>query len=250
MILRKLEEAREDSSGAKIIIIDYILNFENYEEITASQIARECYVSKSYVTKFSKEFGYKNFDNLRMDLVRDNEYGLRVNEGIANFKINQYANEVVNTLIGTTNSINEDNIKQVVSLLNESHEIILLGIGSSSIICEDLYYKLIRLNYNVRFEKDESVKGMVVKNATCDTVALVFSYSGPTQSTQKMMEILKKRKAKVILITKSEEKYCEDVRLKLYSSEELDRSFSIYSRISMTFISDLLYLYLRDKRFY
>lgn len=247
MIKDKLTKKIEETSGAKKEIIKYLLNCEDYYDLTASKVAKKCFVSNSYITKFCKEMGYNKFDNMRLDLIRCSEFNQSTYNDTENFEISQYANEVLNTLINTTNTLEERDLTKIVNYLTNSDLILLYGIGSSSIPCEDLYYKIMKLNYNVKYEKDESIRKMISEKATENSVGIIFSYSGPSEDVQSCINTLKKRNAKVILISMSDEVFNEDIRIRLYACEDFNRSYSIYSRISMSYISDLIYIYLRKE---
>lgn len=247
MIVSKLQDMKKEGRGAKASIAAYLLESKDVVNLNASQVANDCYISNSYITKFAKDLGYKNFDNMRLDLIRDVEFASYNVAHTESFEITDYANEVLNTLVRTTNYLCEASLHQVVDRILGCDQVILYGIGSSSIPCEDLYYKLLKLNYNVKFEKDESIRGMISGNATAKSIALIFSYSGPSDKMQDCIKKLKKNNAYIVLITMSEQNFKEDLKLKLFSSEDFERPYSIYSRISMNFISDILYIYLRKR---
>lgn len=75
MILKQLYEIKESKKGANYDIAKFILSYKkDYNELTATEIAKNCYVSKSYITKFLLQNKFSNFEKFKFDLIEENKF--------------------------------------------------------------------------------------------------------------------------------------------------------------------------------
>lgn len=242
MIFKQLCEINETKKGANLCIAKYILNYsKNYNELTATEIAKNCYVSNSYITKFLERNNFPNFEKFKFKLIEETGASLNVSSNVYSEDIDKYANSVVDTLIKTADLIDVEQIERVVEYIKSSRRILLFGSGGSGIVCRDMYLKLIKLGYNAIYESDEHLQQFIYQNSSEKDIAIIFSYSGPNEQIKKNIDICFKNKTKSILVTNEKagnDKYDEIIYVN--SSERKVRNISIFSRVAMQMISDLI----------
>lgn len=215
--------------------------------LTATTIANECYVANSYVTKFVKCLGYKNFADFKISLYKE----MAQKDGLVGLKTNSivssYANDVLNSLMKTTNVINDEDIIKVATILFNSCDIHIYGVGGSGIVARGFYNKIYKLGLNIRFEKDNHLHEMLPSISKENTIYILVSYSGPSSRELTLMQGIKDAGGIVICVTSDDVDYPEiDHKILVSATESTVRQHSVTSSISLTFALDLVYFALVD----
>lgn len=233
---------KPDSADGRIVM--YLFNYDSdYTGLTASEIASNCYVANSYVTKFIQKVGFNNFADFKQELIRETYQNSYLKAGYDNFTINQYANNILISFMNTANKINMEEVEKLVEKINEVKKIVIAGIGGSAVICQDLYLKLYKLGYNVVFETDIHLQQTSANLADNQTLYIAISYSGPTGELLRNMNIAQDNGAYIVMFTANEEAGAKADQIFLTSAlESANRNFSIISRTSLLMLTDIVYL--------
>ncbi len=110
------------------IISEYIKKYDNYSELSSKQIARECKISQSTITRYVQNLGYKTFEEFRYNLIEEEK---RSNQKSKSFKYNK-----LNTLEYNLQGID------VYTTEMENHNIIKkMSENKKILICYDLKYE-------------------------------------------------------------------------------------------------------------
>ncbi len=240
-IIQHLNKIANSGSDIEQKIINYIINYpKNYWDLQASEIATECYISNSSITKFVKKLGFKNFNSFKSSLISSkNQEQERKNYD--NYLLNEYANDVLNAIIGTVDFLCVEDLDIVAQKIVNAERIFISGIGGSGIVANDLRLKLFKLGLNAYYETDEHLRffqEQLVEQQ--DTIYIYISYSGPNHD---QIELLKRMQAKataVILITANQTVFPVDKQIVVKASESFFRDMSVTARVSLNTVTDLL----------
>lgn len=124
-LLSNLNRMAHNGTENEKIVINYIFdNIDDIEELKASDIAINCYVSKSFISKFVKKFGYNNFYDFRHQLSID----VSTEEGI---KENSNYNIDVN------------DVDKLSKIINENKRVFVYGEKFSKLLAVHMYYRLL-----------------------------------------------------------------------------------------------------------
>lgn len=245
MIKDKLYRIANGKQNANSLMADYILNYSKpYTSLSAKEIATNCYVVNSYVTKFIKSLEFDNFEEFKIAIYLEHK-SRKDDPSYKDYVINQYANEVLSSLIMTANKIDINELDLVSQKIFDAEQIILYGIGGSAIVCEDLYLKLLKRKYNVHFPRDEHIRHCLVDNTNKQTVLLIFSYANGDMHSDldPLLSLAKEKNTTTCLVSSNKDQIARyDNFIEVGSTQSGMRNFSITSRTSMQMVSDLLFI--------
>lgn len=239
-------------------IANYIIN--NQETVikeSAQIVAKKTETSPSTVVRFSKRLGYSGFTDLKLKLAQDlkNPVFESLDEIIQesdSFETMihkaQHANSV--TFSKVYQLINTKKMEEAVEILSSSRKIHLIGLGGSSIICQDLYHKLTRINIDCVYNQDFHMLLTSLAHINESDCTIVFSYSGETSEAILAQKYAKSKGARTIAVTsnyKSSISRYTDCMLLIPQEEKELRLGAISSRFSFLAISDLLYFGIAKK---
>ena len=240
------------TSGEKRIA-EYIIENKELVISQSSQVVGELTnTSPSSVVRFSKILGYKGFTDLKLQLAKDSQVPeidsynemIHSNDSLESL-VQKVSHTNANTFLKTYKLLDYPTIEASIKNLSEANNIFLIGLGGSSIVAQDLYHKLIRINtkciYNQDFHLLLTSLAYIEKNDT----TIAFSYSGETHEAVLAQKYAKERGATTITVTSNPRsaiaRYTDHIILIPHEEKEL-RLGAISSRFSLLAISDLLYL--------
>lgn len=248
--LFKIKESISTYTSMEKQLADFILN--NKDEVihlSAQLLAQKSKTSPATVVRFSKKLGYKGFQQLKIELAKDQ------NDEDFSFSDIILENDDIDTLVKKTyisnfttleqtyRLINNFNLEKAIDILTNANTIYIIGVGGSTIICEDLVHKFTRINKKVVFFENFHILLHSLTFIDEKDVLLAISYSGETKEIIECVKLVSK--AKKIAITQNTKNTLSkivDISLKVPNEEKEFRIGAISSRFSSFIVSDLLYL--------
>lgn len=178
-------------------------NLSNINKININQLAKLAFCSKASIVKFCKSLELDGYKDLVASLSIQFKIfsNSQVNDPLGNTtKMKMYHTSIIENIsyIFDHNSIN---IKNAADLIHSADKIFLFGKGANLYNCNLLYGSLIKLGYNALTSYDIDIQEKLLQNATPNSVALFFSYSGLTEQIIKIYNEAKKKNLKIIVIT-------------------------------------------------
>lgn len=250
--LYRIKEARNMMTDTEAKLADYIL--DHHSDIlndSAQVLAKKTDTSAAAIIRFAKKIGFKGFSELKLELAKES------GGNMDNFTEQIHSEDSIHTLIHKTKQMNlqvidqtyylmnETTMEEAVNALRKAHHIYLFGVGSSSIVCDDLLHKLLRIGKFAIHHHDTHFQMTNAINIEKEDVALGISYSGKTKEVITAMRHAKENGATTIGITQLKKsplsRYC-DILLYIPTEETEVRIGAISSRTSCLIITDLLYL--------
>lgn len=250
-ILRIKEQMSSYTKGEKRIASYIIDNLDLVIQESSQVVAKKTGTSPSTVVRFSKRLGYQGFTDLKLRLAQDKQSpDMDMFESIiesdddihALIMKAQHANE--NTFNKAYKLLDENLLEKSISALTEAESIYVVGLGGSSIVAQDLYHKLTRIDKRAVYTQDFHMLLTSLTFIKETDVCIAFSYSGETYEAVLAQKQAKENGAMTVSITanprSSISKYSDMVLLIPKEEKEL-RLGAISSRFSFLVVSDLLY---------
>jgi len=202
----KLEYA--SMSDVEKRIADYILHSaERAVNATVAQVAEGARVSDGSVVRFANKLGFDGFTRLKIELAKS----LPADGGVLFGGVGDHSSvkSVMEGLFsGLTYSVRSTidaadgaALEATAAVLAGSRRIEIYGVGSSSMIAMDAYYRLLRIGLPVYAVTDPHIAGVSASLLGPGCTAIGISYSGKTTETLRAMKIAKERGAATVGLT-------------------------------------------------
>lgn len=247
-----------DISKSEQMAADFFLN--NKEAIFQYPLATLAKLSKTSQgawVRFCKSLGYDGLKGLKNALFIETK-NLKSNETENTdiefsdihecSSISAIAKNVCNSSVEaihmTCQLLDTDLLEKIADLAISANSIRLFGIGASGLVATDLYYKLLRIGYNVTYTNDYHISMTYASVSTDKDVAFLFSNSGETAEIIKAVNVLKENHTPTVAITKytnSTLTKAADYALYMNSPEIFKRSGAMSSRIAQLCLSDIIF---------
>ncbi|MGL4607075.1 MAG: MurR/RpiR family transcriptional regulator [Eubacteriaceae bacterium] len=253
-------------------IAEYILdNKEQCQRMTIKELATICEVAESTVTRFVKELGFKNYQDLKLTLAQflsakptqpstipwDNFIYEDINE---NEPIDEIINKVcfrnIQIMTATREMLNYDALEKAVKLIEQSDYLIFSGFGSSAVACEEGIMRFLRAGKYCLFPRDNTIQMMTGCVANAKTTLIAISHSGKTTGVINTLKYAKEQNASTITITSDESspiiKYSDTVLFTPEKPHPIPSAINWESTASKTaqiMIIDVLYAIYASRNF-
>ncbi|WP_460318068.1 MurR/RpiR family transcriptional regulator [Paenibacillus sp. YSY-4.3] len=216
-----------------------------------TDLAEECGISPSTVTRFCKSFHFKGFPDFKMKLAfevahkpseshyQDIIAGNDLHRIVQAMEANHLA-----SITDTTRLLDIRQLQRAVEILCGAKRIDLYGVATSSVIAQDFYQKLIRIGKNCTAFADSHMQITSASSLSEGDAALAISYSGETPETIDALRCAKDSGALTLSLTQygsSTLASLADISLFSSSLEEGMRRGDMASRIAQLHVIDILF---------
>ena len=248
----KIKSIYRDLSSKEKMIADFILlHPEEVMHGTISNISDTIQVADATFFRFCKRLGYNGFQDFKIALASEKvNSSLSIHENISKednelLMAQKVFDSNIKSLNDTKKLLDEQELIKAVQFLTAAKMVGFFGVGGSSIIAMDAYHKFLRTPLNSTYTQDTHIQMMQASRLTENDCAIIISHSGITKDTIQLAEIIKEKKAKVIVITSYSlsplAKFAD--ALLLSTAEETDyRSEALTSRITQLSLIDALFV--------
>lgn len=240
-------------TNAERKVADYIT--ENGKEViymSITDLAEACNVGEASVFRFCKTLDLKGYQEFKIVLAHsislEDEMPQISSEITLNDSFRQLSSKIlasnIQALTETYNLLLEQQLEEAVELLVNAERIHFFGVGSSGVTALEAKNKFMRITNKTEFSIDAHFQMMSAALMHKEDVAVLFSYSGSTKDTIELAEVIKKRGAKIIVITrfaKSPLTTFSNVTLLCGAKEGPLQGGSLSVKIAQLYILDLLY---------
>ena len=248
----KLQAVRNKLTKSEIKIADYLIeNIGDLDTMNSYDLAHTLGIGHATSVRFAKKLGYKTFRDLTEEIkemdyenIYENEINVKEHLDLTNLKIvNQYKK-----IIEFTHDLNSsDDFMTIIRLISGASNIVIFGIGNSSIAASDFYKKLKMIGFNIFYSSDVHLTFSVISKLTEDDLLILISDSGETSEVVKAAELANENDILTVSITnfaKNKLNSISDFVLKSINFDlDMDvRIDSTASRISQLMILDTLFI--------
>lgn len=210
-IFAKIQEQQEAFSKSELKNAQFILDQpQDVLEMTAQQLARAADSSSAAVIRLCKRLKVYGFPQLKIELSADLSGGelsrkiqpeVRENEEISSIKERLLVN-TQNSLAETVEEIDDDQIHQLSQIVARSRRLLVLGIGVSNLVAQDIAQKWGSVGTIVIAFNNVNDLLPIVANAGIEDSLWVVDNSGETPEAIYAAQIAKERKVPIITMTK------------------------------------------------
>ena len=217
--------------------------------LSMAQVGHECNVSDTTVLRFCRRVGYHGFTDLKLALAGDIAApkqmileGLSSSDDLATqcAKVFQ-AN--IQALSDTAATLDIAAMERAIDLLASARRILVIGVGTSIPIVEDLHQKLFRLGYDCTAHTDSYLQLMAAAMLDERDVVVGVSHSGTSTDPVMTMTKAHERGCATIAITgNGHSPFTKNADVTLLSVANEIRPEALASRIAQIAIVDALYV--------
>ncbi|WP_120510469.1 MurR/RpiR family transcriptional regulator [Photobacterium salinisoli] len=168
-----------------------------------TELAEEAGVSEATITRFAKAVGCKNVRDLKMKLAQSLAVGQRfIHESPDESGIQGVYESIKNVININRKIVNEADVAQAVEMLLNARQVLSIGMGGgSTIMSQELQFRLFRIGFAVSAYNDGLLARMVASTADSKDVMVALSVTGYTAEVVEPASIAKQYGLKVIAIT-------------------------------------------------
>lgn len=237
-------------------VADYFLEIGNNAVAkTIANISDDISVSQATIFKFVKKLGFNGFQDFKISIAKNANSSVidpsiigytDINEGDTSYQI---ASKVINANIASINnfmqSITEEKLDNILSMIYISETIHFFGVGGSSVIAFDSYQKFLRTKYNCDYIFDYHLQLMYTTKLTDKDLVFLFSHSGQSIETLNLAREIAQTPASLVVLTgnsTSELINLANESIIAYSEESKFRTESLSARILYLSLMDIIYV--------
>lgn len=227
-----MEHYKTLTKGEKKIAEYIVKNPKRVLLLSALELGKEIGVSDASILRFSKSLGFGKFTEFRNYIaleIREANPADRIVKHWDNFQSNSdIVNKIVNADLKNIKeflmNIDFEAVNELVSWINHSRKIYILGIGSSRAISQFLFWYIKRLGFDVECINEgglglyESFSHMKEED-----LVILFTFPRFLKDEIQALKLAKEKKAKIVVITSnlfSEISYLSDMVFKLSCENE------------------------------
>ena len=240
-------------TAAEKKLADYILSNQDgiaYLSISQSDGAN---VAEATVSRFSRRLGFKGYMEFKLTAANaalrfkpaNNPLSGQVEDGdtVEDICRKLYTAEV-EALAQTMDVLKPEAVSQAATLLEKANRVLCMGQGGSMLIAQEAAHLFSTVSNKYQSVSDSHMQAMAAAMMDPEDVIFFFSYSGSTRAMMETMQLAKKRKGKIILVTRflhSPGAEISDVVLQCGANENPLQSGSIAARIAQLYLLDVLF---------
>lgn len=237
-------------------IINFITTRPNEViEMSMEEFANITYTSRSTISRFCKKYGYKGFNELRMQLAIEMNLYLKdsqtrvgtlpfdLNDNPFNI-VNNYSAQAIYSITETMRANSADTLLAVAKKIVEANEIIFIGIEFSGIVAKDAFTHFNKIGKSCRYFVEGYEMVNYSKYARPTDLVFAFSYSGATKFCLETIKLVTQRNATVVSVTTNSKNKLADIsNMNLYvnSIDDPTHNLSLSSRTSTLVLMDAIY---------
>jgi len=245
---------------------NYILN--NPDKIMFQKIkelANECQVSESTVTRFVKEINFNSFQELKITIAEMSSNNLKrftkeeefvYDDVIKTDSTERIIDKVIfrniEALQDTKKIINISEVDKAVFAIENANTIVIYCVGNSTIAAENAKMRFYRVGKRCIVYNDPAQQAISASGLNREDIAIGISNSGRTKHTVNSLKIAKEHGVTTICITNfNQSPIVEYSDIKLFTATK-ELAFvheSFESRIAQILIIDILYAKFAAKHF-
>lgn len=214
------------------------------------KLARQVEVSEGSIINFSTKIGFSGFSQLKLDIaknLRDPQSAVFENvseKDTPKMVVKKMMEKAQRSFMDTYAILDGQDLQRAADMLiNVQKRVEIYGVGSSSMIATDAYYRFLRIGLPAFAVTDPHIASVSASLLDEDCVAFAVSHSGETIETLNAMKIAKSRHAKTICITSYSQSplvdLC-DVSIVISALETKMNKEAVTSRLTQLLIIDSL----------
>ena len=233
----------------------FILNhIQDAVRMTLADVASESGVSDATVLRFCRSIGYQRWLEFKIELAQSLPHPSEQlldeisEEDPAEVLAKKVFQSSIQALNDTSAVLDAGEFKKALTLISEAETIVIIGVGTSGPIAQEMYNRLFRLGLHCRVQTDSYLQVMEAALLTPQDVVIVISQSGDSTDPIRATATAKEQGCAVIAMTGNRgSALTEYADVLLLSVSHESRIESMSSRIAQYALTHALFMGLMMK---
>lgn len=241
-------------------IADYVAHQQQrVQYMSISELAEACDVAEATVTRFCRRLGLAGYNAFKLAVANassgsippeDMHGDITEGDSVAEISAKLYTAQI-NAITQTRDLINADAVIAAADILCSAGKVLCMGQGGSGIMAQEAAHLFSNMLPGFFPVTDIHMQALYASGLTEKDAVLYFSYSGAVRSLSDVLDVVRDRGAKTILVTrfpKSPAAAYADVVLQCGSNESPLQHGSVAARTAQLYLLDVLgaEMYRRD----
>ncbi|WP_027093145.1 MurR/RpiR family transcriptional regulator [Cohnella thermotolerans] len=259
-ILNAIREKLDDLHPKERELAEFLLERpQQAVQMTILELAQQSGSSTATVSRFCRSFHFQNFTDFKMRLAAElaqQPAQVQYQDIVAGNPLQEIVSAItanhLRSLTDTTRLLDLTQLRAAIAALHSARRIDLYGAGTSGMIAQDFFHKLIRIGKAANVYSDPHLQITSAASLTDQDVAVGISYSGETLETINALRCATEQGATAISITKFGNTSLAghaSIRLFTSSSEAGMRRGDMASRMAQLHVVDILFTGLVSEHF-
>lgn len=211
-ILTRMRQEYDSFTRSERKIADYVLEHQKETQyISITDLSAECEVAVSTVSLFCRKLRLAGFNDFKLELARASlplgaaagrlggEITAEDPTGVVMGKVLRTAQEELNNAY---HMLSESAVTRAADLLRGAGQVLCLGQGNHSVVALAAWAQFSTTSPKFKTIQDSHMQTVALSTLGPEDVVLYFSYSGATHELLESAEIIRRRGAKLILVTR------------------------------------------------
>ena len=252
-ILERISSEYYQLTTAERKVADYVVAHQRDTQfMSISELAEACGVAEATVSRFCRRLNYKGYNAFKLALA--NTAGQYAGEMFLSGEISPedsvpelcqklYSTEV-EALSQTLSMVRPESILAAADILSRAKRVLCMGQGGSMIMAEEAAHLFSTAMPGFSPVSDSHLQLIAATTLTAGDAVLFFSYSGATRELMDLLDVVRERGVKVILVThfpKSPAAALADVVLQCGANEGPLQLGSVPARMAQLFLVYILF---------
>lgn len=198
-ILSTLASSEDGSTNCQIA--RYLLAHPQGSELSIGELAAQCYVSSSTISRFCREIGLADFSELKA-LMRDAKWSYE--QIVASDAAQRHAalvGSIKSALDQAASSIDNDKLMALCRDIAVYDKVAAFGLLKAGVVAQNLQADLLLMGKIIETKIPFAQQAAYLNRAGRDTLILIFSYSGIYFDTYFSRLPTPEEKPKIVLVT-------------------------------------------------
>ena len=228
-------------------------------DMTVGELAQACGVSDASVSRFCKKINMKGFHHLKITLAKEiSEKGIEEEEVSNHISVNDIEQSLKNILANkvteitqTVSMMDAKQLSEILNKLNMARTVQFFAVGNTIPVAIDGAFKLNQIGIPAVSGTIWETQIGYTYNMTAEDVVIAISNSGESTAVLRALEAAKSAGATTLSITNSEKSSAaqlSDYHITTATREKLFLDGYCFSRVSVTTVIEILYLFLTSMR--
>ena len=208
VFLSTLASEKKDSTNSQIAT--YLLNhLDDIKDIGIQEMAKECSVAMSSISRFCKEIGLNDFNELRELLITTNmTFEQYSTSSKAKDRLKEYSSKVKESITMVEKSIDIQQIDSLCKEIQKYEQVGIFGLLKAGAVAFNLQSDLLMLGKQTYSNISYKQQLQYISSTNEDDLLIIFSYTG-SYFDYPDIRILKNRlkKPQIWLISSKQESY-------------------------------------------
>ncbi|HGG04048.1 MAG TPA: SIS domain-containing protein [Aliiroseovarius sp.] len=256
-LIARLNAGLNGMSASERAIAEEILRAPGEVTSLSSQaLAAKCNVSQSSIIKFCQKIGFPGFPALKIALsaeIARSEKARQIHAGIfSDDSLGAVAKKLFDSKVSALSETMKLNpnarLEQAVDLLDKADRLMIMGVGGSGLVAQDLSSKLTKFGKSVIASGDTHTQLANLASFGTGDLLVAISYSGKTPEVRVAVDHALAHGIPVVFLGVWTRSPAPDVVLQCAADENIVRSASIATRTAQLAVTDLIFVLLAQRQ--